>query len=150
MDAINTVNPDTVRVMDQIYFAAGISVIVLGGIGTVLMVLGVLKIKFLKPFKNKYPFEKYGSFAEFAAKKPAKPDDIPVSKEVSEVQMQNQEKLAGDTERLTWENAPSGIEQLTAKELKSIKKNNENETPTTKHSDTLSENVEQTKELSVD
>ncbi|MBU1022758.1 hypothetical protein KKB99_00630 [bacterium] len=150
MDPISSINPASVRIMDYIYFSAGISVIALGGIGTIFLILGILKIKYLKPFKNKYPYEKFKSFDEFASKKPATPDGIPISREVFEMRKNNHNKPSHDTQQLTWENAPDEIGSLTAQELKSINKLNQIKTRTSKPDKTHSQHIEQTEELVVD
>lgn len=63
---------------DFFYFTGGIAVIVLGGIGTILVLLGILQVKFLKPFRNRYPYKEFKNFEEFKSENPSRSDFDPM------------------------------------------------------------------------
>ncbi len=122
MDPQGALNPEMIRYAEYAYFAGGIAVIILGGAGTIFLILGILQIKFLKPFKQKYPYEQFHSFEEFASQKPANPDGTPGVLDPQE-RIQRKEEVATDSPVLTWENAPDAIESLTKDDVESIQEN---------------------------
>lgn len=123
MDPQTAINPDTIRIAEYAYFAGGIAVILIGGTGTIYFALGLMKMKYFKPYKNKYPYEQYKSFEEFASKKPAEPDAGPASISDPRERIKHNEEVAGETPVLTWENAPGEIESLTKDDVLTIKEN---------------------------
>ncbi|MCD6217640.1 hypothetical protein J7L05_07245 [bacterium] len=122
MDPQAALNPEMIKYAEYAYFAGGIAVIILGGAGTIFLVLGILKIKFLKPFKQKYPYEQFKSFEEFASRKPVNPDGSPGILDPQE-RIQRKEEMAKDAPVLTWENAPESIESLTKDNVEKIQEN---------------------------
>ena len=118
MDPVAGLDVVSIRWMQYLYFAGGIAVILIGSIGTVLVILGILQAKFLKPYKNRYPFEEYHSFEEFAFKKPSMSEN-PVSQDAYPSTKEAKSK-PDETPVLTWENAMDFIPNLTTKENKNI------------------------------
>ncbi len=148
MDPQVALNPESIRLADYAYFAGGIVVIVLGGFGAALLALGILQLKRLKPFKDKYPYEQFKSFEEFANQQPADPSAGPVSLTNPQERIQHNEEIAKETPVLTWDNAPDAIESLTKDDVKSIKENTTTKEPLLQDAD--SENVsEKQEEVSV-
>jgi hypothetical protein len=122
MDPQGALNPEMIKYAEYAYFAGGIAVIILGGAGTIFLILGILQIKFLKPFKQKYPYEHFKSFEEFASRKPANTDGTPGVLN-SQERIQRKEEMAKDAPVLTWENAPDAIESLTKDDVETIQEN---------------------------
>ena len=121
MDPQSVTDVEMIRWTHYFYFAGGITVLVLGAIGTIMVVLGVLKMKFLKPFKNRYPYEEFKSFDEFTSKKPAKPGTEPLEVEDVEERLRKKEEETKNAPPLTWDNAAEEIPSLSAQEYKTLK-----------------------------
>jgi hypothetical protein len=122
MDPQGVLNPEAIRYAEYAYFAGGIAVIILGSAGAIFLILGILQVKFLKPFKQKYPYEQFKSFEDFASRKPANPDGTPGLLDPQE-RIQRKEEMAKDAPVLTWENAPGSIESLTKHDVETIQQN---------------------------
>jgi hypothetical protein len=125
MSPIEPLNLDTIRMSNYIYFAGTLTVIVLASLGTVALVLGILKMHVLKPYLNKYPFEEYKSFEEFAHKQPAAADGG-ASDDPREILRKKEERMRNEPS-LTWDNVADNIACLSAQEFKKIRENHENE-----------------------
>ena len=106
---------DMLKMKDFMYFSSGMTVIIVSGVAAILVILGVLQARFIKPYRNKYPYQEYKSFEEFASKKPAKPFGVPVKDDDIE-QILKREIEAEDDPILTWENVAEHIPNLSAKE----------------------------------
>jgi hypothetical protein len=111
---------DFVKFMQYLYFAGGIVVIMMGSVGTVCVVLGILQVKFLKPYRNRYPYQQFKSFEEFANKKPANSDAFAYEFDDPQERLKNLEQKSKEMPPLTWENATSQISSLTDSECKAI------------------------------
>ena len=78
MDPLSINDVHLVRWKDFFYFSGGIAVIVMGGIGTILVILGILQVKFLKPFRHRYPYKEFRNFDNFKSENPSGNDFDPM------------------------------------------------------------------------
>jgi len=125
MSPIEPLNLDTIRMSNYLFFAGALTVIVLGSLGTVAIVLGILKMRVLKPYINKYPFEEYKSFEEFVHKQPPTLEGGPAD-DPREIMRRKEERMKNEPS-LTWDNVAENIACLSAQEFKKIKETREND-----------------------
>ena len=124
MSPMEPLNLDSIRMSNYLFFAGGLTVIVLSALGTVALVLGILKMHVLKPYLNKYPFEAYKSFDEFVIKQTIQ-DGSPLD-DPREVLRKKEERMKNEPS-LTWDNVAENIACLSAQEFKKIKETRESE-----------------------
>ena len=96
-----------------------IALVILSTVGMTTVALNILRAKGPKPFKNKYPYEKFKSFDHFVQKRPVHPYGVPTLKDKTP---ENIKRLEETTEApvLTWENASDIIPSLSVDESKSF------------------------------
>ena len=101
-------------------YSGGIALVILATAGMITVAMNILKVKGPRPFKNKYPYEKFKSFDQFIQKRPAEAYGVPTLKDKIP---ENIKRLEETTEApvLTWENAGDIIPSLSVDESKSIK-----------------------------
>jgi len=120
MDPVAGLDVEAIRWMQYLYFAGGIAVILLGAAGTILVILGILQAKFLKPYRNRYPYEEFKNFDEFVSKKPAQGENATFTEAYPVANANSSIVKPDDLPILTWENAKDFIPNLTVKETKTI------------------------------
>lgn len=125
MTPVAPLDVDSIRWAQYLYFAGGIAVIILGAIGTIVVILGILQTKFLKPYRNRYPVEEFKSFDEFVFKNPANPLNQTLQEAYPNKKTEPKNVEPDDLPIITWENAKDFIPNLTAKEYKAIEISNE-------------------------
>lgn len=118
MEPTSVVDIEALKWTQSLYFAGGITVIILGAIGVIIVILAVLQIRFMKPYRNRYPYEEFGSFEEFAKKKPARPLEAPHEMPDPEETLRRMQDKANAEPLLTWDNAADEIPSLSAEEYK--------------------------------
>ena len=120
MDPVASLDVEAIRWMQYLYFAGGIAVILLGAVGTILVILGILQAKFLKPYRNRYPYEEFKNFDEFVFKKPSHAENTTFTEAYPSTSEKSGNAKSDDLPILTWENAKDFIPNLTVKETQTI------------------------------